>query len=243
MKLLNYPLQVIILYLVWSFIYSQAEATEIASFSLETLLLYFILQKMMSITLSSADVSLSVERDITGESDTSLVIYICRPLNYSLYQLARSFAPASLQVMLSFTILLGVSLVFPPLSFITLNVRRLALFFVMMLISFVITFFIHLIIGYCTFWLGEAPRWYYYSLEALTAGALIPLNLFPLPIYQLLMLLPMAQVYYFPIAVFLDVEKLTISSLSLFLAWPIILFFIAHLMWIKGLKRFDAQGG
>ncbi len=243
MKIINYPVQVIILFFIWSFIYSQANQARLASISLSGILTYFIVQKMMAIALASADVSLTVQQDITGESESSLIIYICRPLGYSWYLLSRVLAPATLHLGIGIALLAVVSWSFPNIVLVTWTPVQVVIFLIMVMFSFVIAFHIYLLIGYCTFWLGEAPRWYYYSLEAIVGGTLIPLSFFPQPFYQLLTFLPTAFIYYYPVAVLIGFEQLTLPLMGAFIFWMIFLMLASKLAWNQGLKRFDAQGG
>ncbi len=243
MKLINYPLQVIIMFFIWSLIYTHSPQEQIESVPFTVVISYFVIQKMMAMAFTNTDVSLLVQQDITGESESTLIIFICRPLDYAWYLLSKVLAPTCLQLGLGIGLLVLVSLAFPHLSPIPIDLFQFVIFIILIAFALVIAFYIHLLIGYCTFWIGEAPRWYYYLLEAIIAGTLIPLSFFPPSVYQVLIMLPTAYIYYHPAALLVGLEPLTLPIIASFILWAVILIAISKFVWNLGLKRFDAQGG
>lgn len=128
----------------------------------------------------------------------------------------------------------------------TLSLPRLALALVSTLASAVIFIILEIILGILAFWTTNTRNFFevYDLLLILASGELVPISLFPSPLDSALNALPFRFTFSFPVEIFLG--KLdpaqTAWGLLAQLAWLAILFALARLLWMRGLRRYSAAG-
>ena len=112
--------------------------------------------------------------------------------------------------------------------------------------SLLIEFLAQTIIGSTAFWITQATAlaeaWF--LVRALFSGWIIPIDLFPPAISQVLVYLPFRYTLSFPIEIILG--RLTPGEIALGLAiqfaWVSIFFLAFRALWRRGLKRYGAVG-
>jgi ABC-type uncharacterized transport system permease subunit len=83
-----------------------------------------------------------------------------------------------------------------------------------------------------------------YLALALASGYLVPLELLPAPVTQLLLLLPFRAMLSFPVELLLGRlgPAQIAAGLGLQLFWAVALLLLMRLMWRRGLRRYSAVG-
>lgn len=128
----------------------------------------------------------------------------------------------------------------PPLG-------NLAAFVVSLLLAFLLGYFMDLCIGLIGFWFLEVSSllFVYMLLNFFLSGHMFPIDMLPEPWAQLVSLLPLKYLAYFPAAVFLGkVPSESLAwELSLEVVWLCVFIALARWMYAKGLKRYSGYGG
>jgi ABC-2 type transport system permease protein len=106
-------------------------------------------------------------------------------------------------------------------------------------------YFFNIILGYLAFWFTEVEGFVqsYIAVSVFLAGNVIPLNIIP-TVGNYLVFLPFAFTFYHPMQIYLgkyDTNK-TIYIFLGGLAWCIVLYFLAKIIFKMGLKRNESVG-
>lgn len=177
------------------------------------------------------------ERILNGEVDK----YLVRPVNVMMALLFENVSVFYLlqQILVSFVIM-GVIMIRFDIE-ITL-VRVLAAVFVLVAGVLIIQFIIG-IITFLTFWLGRIESLRNLFLSVLEVRE-YPLCVYPKSIQTLLSyFLPVSFSAYYPAAILLQKKEVTFELLGGVSLYVGVLFLIFQVVWRKGIKRYEANGG
>ncbi len=135
--------------------------------------------------------------------------------------------------------------------------ETLAVYFVSLVLSFLLGFYLEACLGLISFWFLEVTSltFIYMLLNFLLSGHMFPLELLPeQPIDMILFefnirglvdLLPFKYLAYFPAAVFLNkVEGSEVyTGLAVELAWVLFFIVLSRILWWRGVNRYSGFGG
>ena len=130
------------------------------------------------------------------------------------------------------------------------------LFLPIFLNSVLISYFINLTLSFLGFWTTEVwpIRFVFMVLLSFVAGNYFPLDIIPQPIYKLIMVTPFPYMFYLPAKILISHENpllpttsgyavQSIGQLILFsYIWLFASYFLARLVWRKGIKSFSFWG-
>lgn len=172
--------------------------------------------------------------------------FLLRPINYFLYWAAKDAGDKLMNVLFFiFEFTIFVLILRPPFYFQT-NPADIIFFCTAVCLGIVLFFFCSIILGMLGFWSSEswAPRFLFIILLNFFAGGLVPLNMLPVTVYNILKLLPFTYLYYFPLRIYLGQANLSdiLYGFSITILWIGILFLAAKYIWNLGLKMYTAQG-
>ena len=239
--MMEYPLEILMLVLLWDLIFRGTGFDELGGFSYREIVSYFLLQRICSRIIGTFEVSGQVEGDI---NEGGLLIYLSRPVHYIPFQLASRVPTALLRLVLGLgTFFVAATVLSVPFSF---DPFRWILFLLSFAISVFMAFSIDLLFGFSAFWFGRTgtAKFAYSTLVAFISGQMIPISVFPLWLQETSFILPFQYLYYFPLSIlYKDVELVVIQGLVIQIIWAMFLGACSIVIWKKGLKVFDAQGG
>ncbi len=171
--------------------------------------------------------------------------HLLRPYHPLLRYLALALSDKPLRLLMVLPIIGGALLLAPgalpepgPLSLAALAPA--------IMLAFLIYFCNQCCIGLLSFWWTQvlAVQDFWFGLYAFASGYLVPLDLLPAPVTQVLALLPFRAMLGFPIDLVLG--RLTpaqiVIGLGLQLFWLAVLFGLMVLLWRRGLRRYGAVG-
>jgi ABC-2 type transport system permease protein len=128
----------------------------------------------------------------------------------------------------------------PPLS-------HLLAFIVSLILAFLMGYFMELCIGLIGFWMLEVSSllFVYMLLNFFLSGHMFPLDLLPEPWGQIVNLLPLKYMAYFPAAIFLGKipSDTLVWELGLEFFWLCFFIVLARWMYARGLIRYSGYGG
>ncbi len=120
-------------------------------------------------------------------------------------------------------------------------------FVITLLFGYVLLFLTDFIVGTLTFWtkyahgLVKLRR----AIISFFAGALVPLNFFPVWLERIAQVLPFRGIYYTPLSWITGLKSAADlwSDISFQLIWMLIFFFLSQLLWSQAIKHITIQGG
>lgn len=122
----------------------------------------------------------------------------------------------------------------------------LALFLLWVLGGILIHFFIEILFGTMGFWSPQTwgPKFVFFMLVEAIAGKLFPLDIMPPAFKNSFFLTPLPYLSYIQTQLFL--HRLTPTEIVRYsvglVAWTLVLGFLAHWVWNKGMKNYSAAG-
>lgn len=233
-------LQVLTLYFLWSTVIPQQ--SNLFGYSHEQILTYVIGTSFLSAIIMSTRAQEIGDNIVNGD----LSIFLLRPWGYFKYWLARDLGDKLMNILFSIgEIIILVLLLNPPL-FIQVNAMLLILTCISVIIAVLLHFLISALMSMLGFWSNDvwAPRFMFYVISGFLTGAYFPLDIFPTAVYNFFQILPFTYLIYFPMKMYLgqlSTEEITNGFFISFI-WLIILFVILRIIWIKGIKMYEAVG-
>lgn len=227
-------------FLLWQIVFQ--EKNSIAGFTVVEMTMYIILSKILSAQFSGGVNLIFSKWIMAGEIGTELL----RPMGLfallGMRRLGEFFFSVIFQaipvLIIGYFFLGGVG----PASIV-----HLGLFFVSVFVSIGIMFYVEMLFGMGCFYTITyyALTYTKQALMELFSGGIVPLALFPGVIADMLSFLPFAGMVSIPINIFLG--KYTVKE-SLFyilieIFWVIVLWGIAHIVYLHVIKKVIVQGG
>lgn len=233
-------LQLLTLFFLWStlipkngslFGYSQAQ------------MLTYILGTSLISSIVLATKTMEVGDQI---NDGTLSNFLTKPISYMKYWFARDLGDKAMNISFSVVELTLLILILHPALFVQTNPMYLGFTVLSCLISMVMYFFFNFLLGMFGFWSNEiwGPRFIFWVLINFFAGGLLPLDILPTPVFEVLKFLPFTYLLYFPLKIYLGTLGFStiLEGLLVSLVWTVILYFVIKIVWKKGLKLYGAEG-
>lgn len=127
------------------------------------------------------------------------------------------------------------------------DATTMAAFVASLIMGFLLGYFLEAAIGLIGFWFLEVTSllFVYMLLSFFLSGHMFPLDILPKPWSQLVDLLPLKYLAYFPAAVFLQkVEgRELIRALWIELGWVMLFMTMSRFMYARGVRRYSGFGG
>lgn len=227
----------VVLAYLWASIYHQGN--QIGSYTLKSLIIYYILTHFINLTVRAWDVGWVVGDKINlGEINN----YLIKPLNFMWHTFFSNVgAVVSRSLVFIFIFLSAVILIFKSVNFNLISIFYFALFLVM---AFIINFLISYLIGISTFYLGFVAGFNFmmHNIISFFAGNLMPLDIFPPFLFQIVDRLPFKYIAFVPVSIATGRAQNILQLFFIGLFWIIILYCFAVLLYKRGVKKYDAFG-
>lgn len=235
------PLQLAIIYLLWSIVYRDTEQVGAFEF-LDMIGYYLVVHFLRKVIEPVQTVNYEVWKEI---NEGRLDIYLARPLNFGLFVFFRSLGKPLVELALGlpflvlFSLLLGVPLQRDP--------AVVGAFLSSVLAGYLILYLIQFLIGSMTFWFERifGLRDLIFSVFMLFSGQLIPVSVLPAWVGTVSRYLPFEGIYFIPASVWAEprVGGAVLALLGQQLLWIGVLTFAAVAVWSRGVARYASQGG
>jgi len=231
-------IQIIVLWFVWSAVFSSSPTPEIRGFTFSTMITYTAVAIVMR-SYVYPNIEFFVEEGVRTGSIATILI---KPLSYPLFCFARHAGQIAIWMITYIPIVL--------FSFLILGINGPAslLFFVSAFIGYLISYLLVFITAMWAFWTtGQiwGLRLSRIIISEIASGALIPLSLFPLWLQNILNFLPFQAVFYMPLTIYIGTVSgyAALVTLLIQLAWLGILFSVSYFIWKASIRRIVVQGG
>jgi len=167
--------------------------------------------------------------------------YLIYPFNFWEYHTASFLAFQGIQIFISFVTL--VLLGFAGLVNI-INFHALLIGIIFTLYVSIFWFALQYLIGLAAFWLEETwmIRVIMMIISSFLSGAYLPLEIFPTKLVAILEYTPFPYLSYYPIRLMMGEDLSIIKGISILSSWLVIILFLNHLTWKKGMRLYTAAG-
>jgi ABC-2 type transport system permease protein len=224
---------------LWKVTYAETNQSSLGGLSLKQMLWYLVVTE--SIIMSLPTIATLVDQDVrTG----ALAMQLVRPMSYPLNMLAQTSGERVLSFALNFLVGSIIALIFVgPLD---LNLGGIAMFLLLIPLSFALDFTIYFLIGLAAFWLEDTTglTLIYSRMTMILGGMLIPLELFPDGWQQILRVLPFSAIVYGPARIFVTGDPQVFLSVLIQQIVAILVFaFVIRIVYNLALRRVFSHGG
>ncbi|MCI5874337.1 MAG: ABC-2 family transporter protein [Clostridiales bacterium] len=241
-ELVVLPIRFLILCIIWYAIYRVIETDEINGYSLWGMILYyFVYAAIMHITTYYRQLPYTVWNEITrGEMSK----FICRPVSYIKYHFFYGLGYTYYSMLICIPLTIITSLYYyHGLDYVV----HVLLFIISVLLGAAVTFYVHILIGFLTFWTESVfgYRDFILHLGAIFSGGIIPLTFLPVFLQKISLFLPFRYMIYEPICIlFGNYSMVNICAVIVSqILCIIVLGIVTGIVWSLGIRRYEAQGG
>jgi ABC-2 type transport system permease protein len=230
---------------IWRAIYGgKAEGSVVNGYTLAQMISYYLIVTVVDAVTAVAEDDWHIAADI---KDGAVSQFLLKPIDYLAYRLClyasgrAIYTTVALIPVLLFAVYLREYVVFPP------DLVAGAAFALSLLLAGILQFFIAYTVALLAFWVLDVSTFIFiqFAFEYIASGHLFPLDILPPALYKLILLTPYPYLLYFPVGVYLgrirgaELER----GLLVQLAWVVIAFLGARLLWARGLHKYTAVGG
>ncbi|MBN2257409.1 MAG: ABC-2 family transporter protein [Anaerolineaceae bacterium] len=243
LRLVQYPIKLLILVVVWKVIYAYGGTNlqESIGMNYSQIVSYYIIAGLIAQMFSFYQITREVESDIRQDV---MALYLCKPFNYWIKPASNLLVSALTYWILMLPLLLLVLFVFIGNSLSWLSMIQ---FFCTLFLGIIIQFLIWFMVGLSAFWTEQTQ-----GLQNIIAwvqnflnGTLLPLNLFPPLLRAISLALPFQIFVYSPTQALLGLQSAEefLHQIILALAWIFVLAIMNYFLWRRALRVYSSQGG
>ncbi len=232
----------VVVFILWGAAYAGNPA--IGGYSFAQTLTYFVVIFILQFFIGAFNEDYQISEDIRNGLINQ---FLLKPINYFAYRLS-VFAAA--RVVSGAFGLLALALALPFLrGYLDLphEAWRIALGLPAMALTAIIQFSIAYCFGLLAFWFLDIQGFVILSMavENLLGGQIVPLDLLPPAVFNVVRFLPFFYQAYFPAAILTGRQgfDFAVQGLVIQAFWAFILVCLAEAVWLRGLKHHTAAGG
>lgn len=232
----------VILYIffkLWQATYGQSHSTVLGGLTLNQMLWYLTITE--AITMSAPRLAQQIDEDVRSGT---LAVRLLKPIDYPLYCLSTTLGERLVRFLANLATggLITLCLVGPP----QLAAEAWLMLSLVVLPAFVLDGLGNLLIGLLAFWLEDTSGLVliYSRLTMILGGMLIPIELFPHWLKEIVVLLPFPYLIWAPAHLFVQPESQTLVKVLMAQAINIAVLLVAmRLLYSRALGRISAHGG
>jgi ABC-2 type transport system permease protein len=230
---------------VWRTIYEgKGPGGMVATYTFAQMVSYYLLTTIVDALTAVNEDDWQIAADI---KDGNISQFLLKPIDYLWYRLCLFFsgrltymAVAAVPLAI-FILCLRQYFVFPP------DTTHLALFFVSIVLTALLQFFMSYALAMLAFWVLEVSTFIFivYSFEYIASGHLFPLDILPPALERAIFFTPFPYQLYFPISIYMGKTSGAelAQGLLIQLGWVIAAYLVARFAWRRGIRKYSAAGG
>jgi ABC-2 type transport system permease protein len=234
--------QLVVEYILWGAAFG-GHAT-IGGYTFPQTLTYFVVIFVLQFFIGAFNEDYQISEDIRNGLINQ---FLLKPINYFAYRMSVFASARVVSGVVGVLTLLVVMPIFSGYLELPHEPWRILVGVPAMLLTAVIQFSIAYCFGLLAFWFLEIQGFVILSLafETLLGGQVVPLDLLPHGVFNVVRFLPFFYQAYFPAAIFtgrLDFD-FAVQGLAIQACWAVVLVCLAGFVWRRGLKHHTAAGG
>lgn len=225
---------------VWWNVYEQVDT--IQGYTLPMMMTYYVITRLINRTISTYS-EIEIAREIKeGEINKHLL----KPMSYFTYKFGERLGIRLITLIINIPLYIGIFFFFHQYFILTIDLTTGLLLLANILLSIHLFFLISYFFGMTAFFLTETHALFGIKdhLISILAGGLFPLQLLSPNIRDILYILPFPYFYSFPMDIYFHAISNTtiIRGFSIEVIWICIMTYVVHIMWEKGIRRYEAVG-
>jgi len=237
---ITYFIMILIFLYLWSYIYQDPNEL-INGYSMNQMIWYVIITEIVWMSLDGRSLSKKICNDVKSGNIT---YHIIKPYHYVEYILFNHLGTYVIRFL--FLGILGIVLGFFFLgSFPNVSILSILGVLLSCLFAAIISIFHIIIIGLLSFYIEDAhPFYWLYSKFILVLGTIFPIEFFPKLVQPIIHYSPVFAVSTAPAKLFVNFTSFGfIETIIIQLIHFLIAFLIAHLIYMKGVRKINVNGG
>lgn len=237
---ISYCIMIFIFLNLWNCIYSDPKEL-INGYSMSQMIWYVIITEILWMSLGGRKLCKKICNDVRSGNITYNII---KPYNYVEYSLFNHLGITTLKFGLITILGMVLGFIFlkelPKITFLSVIGVLLS-----SLLATIINILIITSIGLISFFIEDAnPFYWLYSKLILVVGTIFPIEFFPSFLQPIMKFSPIYVVSYGPAKLFVDFSKSQLLEvLGIQAIYLIVCFIIAHLIYRKGVRKLNVNGG
>jgi ABC-2 type transport system permease protein len=224
-------------YSLWSSIYNGDETKLIAGYTFKTMLAYQSFSLIVGL-LGQGSNSMNLSDEIRRGKISTYLIY---PFNFWEYHTASFLAFQGIQIFIT-AVTLALLKIAGFIYFTTYQSLIAGIIFTLYVSLF--WFALQYLVGLIAFWLEETwmIRVIMMIISSFLSGAYLPLEIFPTKLVAILEYTPFPYLSYYPIRLMMGENLSILKGASILTAWLLVILYLNHLTWKKGMRLYTAAG-
>jgi ABC-2 type transport system permease protein len=231
---------------LWRAIYTgQGDpASPIAGYTLGQMLSYYLVVQIVDALTAVNEDDWQIAADI---KDGNISQFLLKPVNYLWYRLCLFFS-GRLTYMAVAALPLALFIGWHHEYFVLpQSWTDLGLFAVSLALTALLQFLMSFAMAALAFWVQEVSTFIFifYAFEYLASGHLFPLDVLPAGVHAVLVYTPFPYQLYFPVSIYMGKAQGAALGFgfAVQLAWVVLAYAVARLVWARGLRKYSAVGG
>ena len=237
---ISYCVMIFIFLNLWEYIYSDPNEL-INGYSMNQMIWYIIVTEILWMSLSGRKLCRKISDDVRSGN---IAYNINKPYNYVEYSLATQLGLVTVRFFIVTILGIVLGLIFLH-SFPSLNILQIIIVLISCFLATVINILLITSIGLISFFIEDAnPFFWLYGKMILVIGTIFPIEYFPAILQPIIKFSPIYVVSYGPAKLFVDFStSMCIEILISQVIYLVISFTICHLIYNKGVKKLNVNGG
>jgi len=232
----------VVVFILWGAAYAGNPA--IGGYSFAQTLTYFVVIFILQFFIGAFNEDYQISEDIRNGLINQ---FLLKPINYFAYRLSVFAAARVVSGVFGLMALLVALPFFRGYLDMPHDAWRIALGLPAMALTAIIQFSIAYCFGLLAFWFLEIQGFVILSMavENLLGGQIVPLDLLPRGVFNVVRFLPFFYQAYFPGAILTGRQgyDFAVQGLAIQAIWAFILVCLAEAVWLRGLRHHTAAGG
>ena len=230
---------------LWRKIYEGKEAgSSVAGYSLAGMISYYLLVTIVDALTAVNEDDWQIAIDI---KDGNISQFLLKPIDYLTYRFCLFVAGRFIYVAVA---LIPVALfVYYLRKFFVgpVNLPTFGLFLISIVLTALLQFLMSFTMALLAFWVLEVSTFIFilFALEYIAGGHLFPLDILPPAISKVLNFTPFPYQLFFPVSIYLGQTSGAALWRGLIIQtfWVVTFYWVARLVWKRGIKKYSAVGG
>ena len=225
---------------LWEYMYSDPNEL-INGYNMNQMIWYVIITEILWSVTSGRKLCNTIIQDVKGGN---IAYNINKPYSYIGYSLCTHLGGALLRIIIFIILGILTGLLFMH-EFPSINILEFLIILVSMILAVVISSLLIIFIGLLSFIIEDSSPFYWvYSKIILVIGTIFPIEYFPAGLQVIMKYSPIYVTSYGPAKLFVDFSwNTTLSIFIAQIAYIIIAYFLCHLMYKKGVRKLNVNGG
>jgi ABC-2 type transport system permease protein len=232
----------VVVYILWGAAFPGNAS--IGGYTFAQTLTYFVVMFVMQFFVGAFNEDYQISEDIRNGLINQ---FLLKPINYFAYRLSVFTAARVVSGAFGILTLVLALPLFRGYLEMPHDGWRIAVAVPAMVLTAIIQFSIAYCFGLLAFWFLEIQGFVILSMavETLLGGQIVPLDLLPASVFNVIRFLPFFYQAYFPTAILtgrMD-QAMALQGLAIQAVWAFVLVCLAEVVWLRGLRHHTAAGG